>query len=243
MKKVIFFLLITSLFSFAQEIQKKSFYLSENKLVNENLLKTEQINLNISQDKKSPALAILLSAVLPGMGELYAGNYNTGKYFTVADVSLWGIYFGMKYYSNLKRNNYIAYAKTFGGVDVTNKNDDYFAVIGEYEDINQYNDDMAFNGEFNQMYDVNTYYFKWNSDDNRVAYRALWTTSQEASNNTRFVVGALIVNRVISIINAIRLVAAYNKSLEQESSWNIYMDCNNNVNNALNLTVNFVQHF
>ncbi|MCK7525624.1 MAG: hypothetical protein MZV64_52480 [Ignavibacteriales bacterium] len=36
----------------------------------------------------------------------------------------------------------------------------------------------------------------------------------------RFVVGGLILNRLISAINAARLVSSYNKRLEEEVSWN-----------------------
>ncbi|KAA0236677.1 MAG: hypothetical protein EDM72_16035, partial [Chlorobiota bacterium] len=36
----------------------------------------------------------------------------------------------------------------------------------------------------------------------------------------RFVVGGLILNRLVSAINAARMVSAYNNNLEEEVSWN-----------------------
>ncbi|MEJ2103128.1 MAG: hypothetical protein P8X47_00970 [Ignavibacteriaceae bacterium] len=58
------------------------------------------LNSNFDQEKKSVGLGIIYSLLLPGMGELYAGDYNTGKYFTIADGVLWGTFIGMNVYSN-----------------------------------------------------------------------------------------------------------------------------------------------
>jgi hypothetical protein len=193
--------------------------------------------------KKSPALAILYSALLPGMGELYAGNYHSGKYFTIAEASLWSIYIGMNYYQDLKKDNLIAYAKSNGGVDPSNKDDDYYATISQYKNIEQYNNDKAFNRLFNEMYNVDLYYWKWNSENERKLYRNLWLSSQNAKNNQRFIVGAMIINRLISIINAVRLTASYNKNLLQESSWDLFLDYDNNVNSVSNISLNYKQQF
>src|ERR1035437_7779381 len=45
--------------------------------------------------QKSKAWAGFFSAVLPGMGELYAGRYETGKFFTAGELLLWLGYAGM----------------------------------------------------------------------------------------------------------------------------------------------------
>ena len=46
---------------------------------------------NIKLERKNPGMAVILSLLLPGMGELYAGSYDEGKIFTIADGVLWEI--------------------------------------------------------------------------------------------------------------------------------------------------------
>ena len=176
--------------------------------------------IKVEFSRKSVPLAIIYSLILPGMGELYAGNYNTGKYFTIAEGTLWGTYIGINTFSNWQKNRYHSFAASNAGVNVAGKSDDYFANIGIYTDINEYNDDMARNGDFAKMYNTEQDYWKWSGTD-RKTYRAMWTSGEQSHNNLRFVVGALILNRVISAINAGRLAASYNKNAPQELGWNI----------------------
>jgi hypothetical protein len=171
-------------------------------------------------NKKSIGLAIIYSILLPGMGELYAGNFNAGRFFTIAEATLWGTYIGMSTYSGWQKNRYHSFAASNGGVNVAGKNDDYYATIGVYTDINEYNDDMARNGEFNKMFNTEQDYWKWSGSD-RKTYRAMWTAGEQWHNNLRFVIGGLVLNRVVSAINAARIAAAYNKNASQELGWNV----------------------
>lgn len=199
--------------------------------------------LEISPAKKNTALAILYSALLPGMGELYANNYQSGKYFTIADVALLGVYFGVNTYGDWKKENYKSFAKTYGGISLTSKNDDYFATIGNYKNIDQYNDEKALEQRFTEMFDKNIMNWKWESETQRREYRGMWISSQRAYNNLQFVVGAMLINRLGSIINAVRSVVAYNKNLSQQTSWNLYLDANPNPLATKNISLNFISTF
>jgi hypothetical protein len=165
--------------------------------------------------KKSTGLALLYSAILPGMGELYAGNYSSGKYFTAAEVTLWITALGMSTYSTWQENNLKQYAKSKGGVQGDSFDSDFYANVGNYMSLEEYNNEMAFNRDYSAMYDVNTRNWKWNSVTDRKAYRSMWVSSRQANNNIRFATGAMILNRIISMINAVRLVTAHNKSLAE----------------------------
>jgi hypothetical protein len=188
--------------------------------------------------KKSVILAITYSLLLPGMGELYAGNYNTGKYFTIAEGIFWGSYIGINQYSNWEKQRYHSFAASNGGVNVAGKSDDYFANIGIYTDINEYNDLKSQGGEFDKMYDPKLDYWKWTGND-RKTYRAMWTAGEQSHNNLRFVVGALLLNRVASAIVAARLTAAYNKNASQELGWNISAGMSNVTTLPTGVVVNF----
>jgi hypothetical protein len=189
-------------------------------------------------EKKSIGLAIVYSMLLPGMGELYAGNYNTGKYFTIAEATFWGTYIGMNTYSNWQKNRYHSFAASNGGVDIAGKSDNYFADIGAYLDIYEFNDDMARNAEFDKLYNLKTDYWKWTPED-RVKYRAMWTAGEQSHNDLRFVIGALVLNRVVSAINAARLVVSYNKNGPQDLGWNISAGISNDIPLAPSYTLNF----
>jgi hypothetical protein len=195
---------------------------------------------SINADKKSIGLAILYSLLLPGMGELYADGYESGKYFTIAEAGLWLTFGGMKYYSNREKNNYFSFAESYGSVtNMGGKNGDYYADIGNYLNISDFNDDMAKQGKFDKMYNTSTHNWNWNSNTDRKSYRELWTSSESWNNNIRFVVGGMILNRLVSAINAVRLTARYNKNIE--TSWNFYFDYNISQTAPANISLNFVQ--
>lgn len=219
MKKISAIIILLSVVTFAQVTPKKSLIEMKSEM------KSSSIKLNENQlpgssgssEKKSVGLAILYSLLLPGMGELYAGNYQSGKYFTIAEAALWGTYIGINTYGNWQKDNYKKFAASNGGVTASNKDDDYYANIGSYKDIDQYNNDMSFNRDYGAMYDPNTQYFKWNTTEDRKKYRTMWISSENAYNNLRFAVGTLIVNRIVSAVNAWRATVSYNKRLNPEN--------------------------
>ena len=196
-----------------------------------------------ASEKKNPALAILYSMLLPGMGELYAGDYSSGKYFTIADGVLWGAFAGFEIYGKWKENDYKSFAESKGGVNLNGKEAEYFANIGIYQSIDDYNAAMELNRDFDMTYKTAAYYWKWSDNEQRKQYRDLWSSSESAYTNVRFVVGALILNRLISAVNAVRLVSAYNKNLSQEVSWNISVGLNNHFTPPTSITFNFVKSF
>jgi hypothetical protein len=200
-------------------------------------------NLNFSNDfqeaKKSAGLAILYSLLLPGMGELYADGYESGKYFTIAEGVLWGTYIGMSVHASNLEDNYKAYAITNASINTSGKDDEYFATIGEYQNIEDYNNQKASERNFDQMYNQETFFWKWQTNEDRRTYRSMWSSSEQTYNDLRFVVGAMILNRVVSAINAARLVSVYNNRLQAELSWNVSVGLKHTANLPTSLNVNF----
>ncbi|MBK7264924.1 MAG: hypothetical protein IPI12_00980 [Ignavibacteriales bacterium] len=106
-------------------------------------------SIQFAPEKKKVGLAILYSVLLPGMGELYAEGFESGKYFTIAEAGLWITMGGMKYYSERQKDNYFKYAESYGGVtNMEAKSGDYSADIGNYLNISDFNNDMAKQGRF-----------------------------------------------------------------------------------------------
>lgn len=256
MKKIISLVVLVSSISFAQNLptgsilelkviqsRNDSHQTSSNKYQASSIRYQETSVQDFSSEKKSPALAVLYSLLLPGMGELYANRYDTGKYFTIADGVLWGVFAGFNIYGNWQEKNYKSFAESKGGVSLNGKDSDYYANIGNYLSIDEYNAAMDLQGNFSKVYNTATQYWKWNSNDQRREYRNMWSLSEQAFNNERFAIGALILNRVISAINAVRLVNSHNKNLSQQVSWNLYFDVDNKPMLPQSISFNFVKSF
>ena len=71
----------------------------------------------------------------------------------------------------------------------------------------------------------------------------MWVSSEQTFNDVRFVVGALLLNRVISAINAVRLVSRYNNNLSQEVGWNVSLGLQSNPDNTSSYNINFSTSF
>ena len=240
----LFFLIaiLSSTVLFAQTSDYKSIQELENsvKLSDENF---QDDNVSLSYDynseKKSVGLGIVYSLLLPGMGELYADSYDIGKYFTIADGILWATFIGMNVYTNWQEDNYQTYAASNAGVENNNKDADYYSTIGNYTSVFSYNEEKALERNYDEMLDPEVYFWKWSTTSERQTYRDMWTSSEQTSNDIRFVVGGLILNRIASAVNAARLVTAYNNKLKDELSWNFSVGLMNQQNLPTSLTFIF----
>lgn len=173
--------------------------------------------LGVEKSEKSKTLAFFLSLAIPGAGEYYVNRFDVGKYFLMAEGGLWLTLWGFDYYGRIQRDNYINFAKINGSVNPTGKDSKYWAVIGNYMNINDYNNEKLLNREFNALFDENLYYWNWNTNQERKKYRNLWLSSESAFNNKQFPVALIVINHIVSAINASILVSHYNKNLENES--------------------------
>ena len=244
--KNIFIILITLSTQVFSQTEEQSFYTFKQKAVSEisefNSI-DQQIAIDGVNQKKSAGLAIVYSLLLPGMGELYADAYDSGVYFTIADGVLWGTYIGMNVYGNWQKDRYISYAQTNADITTENKDDDYYATISEYLSIDQYNDQKAFERNFDEMYNTEQYFWKWNTSEERKTYRDMWVSSEQTLNDVRFVVWGLLLNRVVSAINAVRLVSRYNNNLNQEVGWNVSLGVRSYPDNSSSYNINFITTF
>lgn len=242
MKKLFLIILLGVVYTYPQT-SKNLLHLKEDI----NTFKQEQIpevNLLLQEtsQRKKPILGILYSLLLPGMGELYAESYSSGKYFTIAEGALWGIFIGMNTYAGWQQDRYKSYAVSNAGISTDGKDDEYYSVISRYSTIEEYNTEKALEREFGAMYPSGKFAWKWKSEEDREKYRSLWISGEQTINDIRFVVGAMLLNRLASAINAVRLVSAYNKKIE-EVSWNFSIGISNQVNLPQHLTFNFQKSF
>lgn len=177
--------------------------------VNGNVLSEQQI-----PGRKSPALAAFASFVIPGLGELYAGKYDIGKYSTIAEVSLWAIYTGIEVYSNQVRNDAITYAMVNSGADVQGKPSQFFVDIGNFLNTEDYNIKKIHDGTYGLIYSGPSYQWQWQSDADRAKFKNMRVKADAYLNYGRYTLAVIFLNHLVSAIDAARLVDNLNASAE-----------------------------
>lgn len=200
----------TNLFSLRSELQQPL-----------NITTIEMQTGESVKQKKSPGTAVFYSLLLPGMGELYAGRFDQGKYSLIAESGLWLTYISFRQYGSWLRDDARRFASVHSGAEINGKNDQFFVDIGNFTDTYEYNDKKLIDRSPERLYDVNAgYYWRWDTDANRSEFRALRVSSERVFNNSKFIIGAVIVNHIFSAVNAARLVKQYNQQLNEElGSW------------------------
>jgi hypothetical protein len=167
------------------------------------------------QEKKSVGLAAVYSLLVPGMGELYAGGFESGKYFLIGEGALWLLYATFDVYGDALRDDARAYAVTHAGINPVGKNDQFYVDIGNFLNINRYNEKQLRDREPYKLYDPNAgNAWNWDSDKARAAYREQRLSSERMYNNSNYVIAAVIVNHVGSAINAARTAVAHNSAID-----------------------------
>ena len=174
-----------------------------------------------SLEKKNVTLAVVYSLLLPGMGELYVGDYSLGKYFTIAEGGLWITLGAVQWYATGLQDDARRFAVQHAQVNLNGKNDQYFVDIGEFQTIDGFNEQILRNREPRKVYNPQESYWNWDSDANRQTFTDLRVASDEKFNDVRFVAAAIGVNHLISAINAARLAISHNHNVDEADLLNI----------------------
>lgn len=170
-------------------------------------------------EEKSVFRAIVYSLVVPGMGELYAGGFDSGKYFLIAETGLWLTFTSFELYGHWLENDARRFAASRASASIDGKDDQFFVNVGNFNNVYEYNEKKLRDRDLASVYDPSgPFFWLWDNEQSRTRFRDLRVKSENIFNNVRFVVGAIIVNHIASAINAARLASARNKELS-ESGW------------------------
>ena len=181
----------------------------------------------VRKSKKSPGLAFIYGLLVPGMGHVYADRFNTGKYFMISEATLWLTYAAFSIYGNWLLDDAYDYATTHAGITVGDKarDDKFFIDIANYNNVDEYNNEKLRFGEYDKLYlPENGYYFWWNSEEERRQYRGDKIGGDRTLNDRLFVVGAVLINHVVSAISAVFAANGYNSEISQKSSGGLRMN-------------------
>lgn len=156
---------------------------------------------------------ILLSLVLPGLGEWIAGEKGRAKIFMSFELGLWASYFGIREYANVLERDYLTFAAVHAGVDTRGQAKQYWIDIGNAANIYSFNEKRRIDRNLGATYpETEKYFWQWDNEANRVEYSDLRDKQDNWKQIGTFMIGGMILNRIVSAIDIIRLVRRHKKA-------------------------------
>lgn len=190
---------------------------------------------------RSNKVNILYSLILPGAGQWNMGYHNRAKFFLGTEFLLWVGYIGFNAYANVIHDNYKAYAAVHGDVNSSGKNDQYWIDIGSADNIYSFNERKLRERADESIYPESAvYYWQWDSRESRRSYNNLRVKEHDWQQRATFVVGAFILNRVVSAVDVIRLIRRERRANDNRMSRMYFNYTTNKAGSGiyqLNLTV------
>ena len=171
---------------------------------------------------------ILLSALVPGLGQLEAGHTGMGTVFLIGEAACWASLAIFRVQGNERQDRYIEYAGRFAGVaDAGGQSDDYYGNLAKYDHSGEpggpdsynemevrlvarelYPDDRAQQDAYileNQI--TGDQAWDWESDERRFEYGDIRVASETAYHRSEYAVAGLVVGRILSVMHAVWLTA------------------------------------
>lgn len=171
---------------------------------------------------------VFMSLILPGSGEWFMGNRNTAKFFFGTEFLLWTGYFAANAYVDVLKQDFTAFAAVHAGVSPSGKEDQYWIDIGSSENIYKFNEQKRVERDLAGTYsETERYYWQWDSRENRFRYTDLRLKQHDWKRRVTFVVSGLVLNRLISAIDVIRMIRKTKREEESRSSF-LYLNYREN---------------
>ncbi len=189
-------------------------------------------------ERKNPALAMLMSLAVPGLGELYTGNTGRARGFLAAEAGIWAGYAAFRVQQGLRTDDYKEYANIFAGIP-EGSSSDYYQDVADYirnEGDDSYNE--AIRAEARSLYpddlEAQHAYLKshgyfgssaweWESEQRFEHYRELRHGASLSRKNAFYMTGLAVLNRALSIIDSAWMARRHNMGSEGEPSARLYM--------------------
>lgn len=172
--------------------------------------------------QKSVGLALLMSLALPGAGEFYMGQRGQGTFFLSSEIVIWsGLVLSNLYAGQLKDETYV-YAAQHAGVLNNGKDKQYWIDIGKYNSLYEFNEQRRRDRFFEDIYPENAHYnWFWDEENNRLRYDGKRIRANEIANQDVYFYASILLNHLVSGINAMRLARKHNRKLIEEANWSL----------------------
>jgi hypothetical protein len=167
-------------------------------------------------------LAILGSLVLPGLGEYYAGSFETtGKYALTAEGAIWVTYSAFRFHGDWVRGDARSFATDRAGVSLSGKDAQFEVDLGNFLTTDEYNEAKLRNRETHLMYTDPSDRWEWSSEADRQRFKDERIRSDRIYETSKFVIAAAVVNRIVSAFSAGKAASAYNRAARARFSFNM----------------------
>ncbi|NMC43627.1 MAG: hypothetical protein GYA46_06895 [candidate division Zixibacteria bacterium] len=189
---------------------------------------TGRISLDLSEQpssakRVSTKKAMLLSMLLPGAGQYYAGSTFKGQVFMGIEAAIWSGFIAYRVYGDWKREDYEAYAATHAGVDNDGKDEEFYDWVGFYTSREEFNQlGRLYYPERPFLPDDAAHDWQWDSESSREVFKNLKDASKKSFRNASFMLGLALFNRVIAGIDTYRTVKAAGKKVESMTQFGEY---------------------
>jgi hypothetical protein len=165
------------------------------------------------------AKPFLYSILLPGMGQLSMGEKGHAIPFFIAEGLIWTNYIYWKVAGDLRQDDYIEQAQLNAGVGVSEADDDYWGLVGQYSrssggGANSYEEDLrrdareiypsdpaAQDAYVAEHLPTGDEAWEWSTEDLRSQYRDTRQSANSADDKSKYSFAAALVNRVVSVID------------------------------------------
>jgi len=232
-------LLLTCFFS--PLISQEGFAEKNNPAFNSYLL---QNNNQSGSHAKLDGKNVLYSLIIPGLGQWIGGERGRAKVFFGVDIVLWAGFFGSKAYTNTLENDFQTYAAIHAGVNTSSKDEQYWIDIGNANNIYQFNEKRRVQRNLNATYpEISEFIWQWDEETNRENYAELRSKQRSWESTTSIFVAGLILNRIVSAVDVIRIIRKQKKSENDLSLSYFHLDYRNNYAQGDTYRLNFTWNF
>ncbi len=209
--------------------------------------------ITLSAQEVSTLKAMALSAVLPGGGDLYMGNYEKGAAFISAEILIWFAYYKLDQERDWAIESYQDYASAYAGVP-KGKDDSYYQRIQNFYSSDDYNDNLirdarnyyliynndpdAYQEYLDSYLIVEEEAWRWESSSHWSEYKRRRSRKQDFELYSNFAMGAAILNRIVSVISTATSARKHNRAYRALKNISFEPDLQNN-----GIRLNYAIHF
>ncbi|SYZ73992.1 hypothetical protein TRIP_C60262 [Candidatus Zixiibacteriota bacterium] len=155
----------------------------------------------------SKTKAMLLSLVLPGAGQYYAGAKGRAEVFFGWELVTWAGVYAFHTYGGWKKDDYIRYAQLHASIDPAGKDDNFYKNLTFYENREDYNSAGRIIEPTAPYYPPDqSYYWQWDGQSSQDTFHSMRNASKSAFRKATFMIGVAVFNRIVSSIDALRTV-------------------------------------
>jgi hypothetical protein len=129
----------------------------------------------------------------------------------------------MRTYSSWIRSDAHAYAAQYAGASFAGKDEYFESNIGDYFSMDEYNQQMLRNREYDKVYSSSAYFWQWQTTEQQGIYRGERVRADRTKNNAQFAIAGLVINRIISAFGAVRAASRYNREHAETSQIDLYV--------------------